>query len=96
LREKLITAYADAIGGSARTNPIVMSDITRVVDLTLAASHQRAELAAGRAKIADVVKLEGTLARAMKRLNLPPPGAAAAPGPSLAEYLASHTEADDT
>jgi hypothetical protein len=75
-RQEMIAAYLQALGGAV--GPIVMSDITRIVDLTLAASHQRAELAAGRAKLADVVKLEGTLARAMKRLNLPAPGSAPA------------------
>ena len=96
-RRQLIADYVQRMGGNV--GPIAMSDITRVVDLRLAASHQRAELAAGRAKLADVVKLEGTLARAMMRLNLPAANAAA-PGPSLAEYLAQRVadepEAGDT
>lgn len=75
LRQEMIDSYIAALGGNV--GPIVMQDVIRVADLTLLASHQRAELAGGRAKIADVVKLEGTLARAMKRLNLPEPNAAA-------------------
>jgi hypothetical protein len=97
-RQQLVAAYVEALGGKAHVTAIQLQDVTRVVDLTELASRQRAELAAGRAKIADVVKLEGTLARALKRLNLPPK--AAAPVPSLDEYLAQRTtdepEAGDT
>jgi hypothetical protein len=86
MRQKLITAYVAEFGGNV--GPIVMQDVIRIVDLTLAASHQRAELAAGRAKLADVVKLEGTLARAMKRLNLPAPNAAAPSDADWQKFLA--------
>jgi hypothetical protein len=72
LRQEMIDSYIAALGGNV--GPIVMQDVIRVADLTLLASHQRAELAGGRAKIADVVKLEGTLARAVRRLNLPESG----------------------
>jgi hypothetical protein len=98
-RQQLVTACVEALGGKARITAIQMTDIERVVDLIALAKTARAALAGGRAKVADVVKLEGTLARAMKRLNLPAPNAAA-PVPTLAEYLAQRTtdepEAGDT
>jgi hypothetical protein len=86
-RQALVDGCIKALGGADRVNAIQMEDICRVVDLMMLARHQRAELAGGRAKLADVVKLEGTLARAMKRLNLPEPNAAV---PTLSQYLAAH------
>ena len=76
MREKLITAYADAIGGSAR-NPIVMQDIERAADLVMLAREMRASVRQGTAKISDLTRLEGAADRAVRRLNLPAPNAAA-------------------
>jgi hypothetical protein len=90
-RQQLVADCISRLGGKERVSPLQMQAITQVVDLTLLASHQRAELGKGRAKVADVVKLEGTLARALKRLALPPPGAA--PVQTLQDYIAQHEAA---
>jgi hypothetical protein len=84
LRQKLIDGYVQALGG--RVSPIVMQDITRAAELVLLAKTARAELAAGKTTINDVVKLEGASDRAIRRLGIKP-GAAAAPVQTLADYL---------
>jgi hypothetical protein len=87
LRKEMIAAYVDALGGSARVNPIQLQDVARCVDLVMLAQTARAELAAGRTTINDLVKLEGAADRAVRRLNLPAPGSAA-PVQSITEYWA--------
>jgi hypothetical protein len=74
LRQQMVASYTAALGG--RVNPIVMQDVERVADLMMLAKAARADLLAGKATINDVVKLEGTLGRALKRLNLPASGSA--------------------
>jgi hypothetical protein len=76
LRQGMVAGYVQALGG--RVSPIVMQDITRAVDLVMLAMTARAELAAGKTTINDVVKLEGAADRAVRRLNLPTRGSAAA------------------
>ncbi|SIO50107.1 hypothetical protein SAMN05443247_06634 [Bradyrhizobium erythrophlei] len=77
MREKLIAAYVDALGGSARVGPIVMQDIERAVDLVLLAREMRTSVRQGSAKVSDLTRLEGAADRAVRRLNLPAPGSAA-------------------
>jgi hypothetical protein len=77
MREKLIAAYVEALGGSDRVGPIVMQDIERAVDLVLLAREMRASVRQGSAKVSDLTRLEGAADRAVRRLNLPAPNAAA-------------------
>ena len=94
-RQQLVKAYVDTLGGSARVGPIVMQDVERAADLVLLARDMRAAVRQGTAKVSDLTRLEGAADRAVRRLNLPPPKAAAAVQ-TLQDYLASHTEAGDT
>ena len=90
MRGQLVNAYVRALGGRARVTAIQLQDVERAVDLVLLAKTARAELAAGKTTINDVVKLEGASDRAVRRLNLPPPGSAAAPGDEAwRKFLAS-------
>jgi hypothetical protein len=78
LRKQMIADFVAKAGGNdRRVSPIVMQNITRAVDLMMLASTARADLAAGKTTINDVVKLEGAADRAVRRLNLRPPNAAA-------------------
>jgi hypothetical protein len=86
MREKLIAAYVDALGGADRVNLIVMQDIERVVGLTLLAAQLRDEVHLGRGKVRELTSVEATLGKALRRLNLPAAGAA--PARTLADYLA--------
>jgi hypothetical protein len=74
----MVAAYVAALGAGVRSNPIVMTDIERCADLIMLAKTARAGLAAGKTTIDDVVKLENAADRAVRRLGLPAPGAAAA------------------
>ena len=87
-RQKLVAAYVAALGGSGRISPIQLQDVERCVDMVLLAKTARAELAAGKTTVNDVVKLENAADRAVRRLNLPAPKAAA-PGLTFADFLAS-------
>jgi hypothetical protein len=77
MREKLIAAYVEALGGSARVGPIVMQDIERAVDLVMLSREMRASVRQGAAKVSDLTRLEGAADRAVRRLNLPAPNTAA-------------------
>jgi hypothetical protein len=90
MREKLIAAYVDALGGSDRISPIQLQDVERCVDMVMLARTARADLAAGRATINNVVKLENAADRAVRRLNLPAPDARA-PVSSLYDHAARRT-----
>jgi hypothetical protein len=92
MREKLIADCTAKLGGNV--GPLVLADIERVVDLIELTRMARADLLAGRAKLADVVKLEGTLGRALKRLGLPDPNAAVPTDDAWRKFLASHQHAD--
>jgi hypothetical protein len=70
LRQEMIDGYVQALGG--RVSPIVMQDITRAAELVMLARTARAELAAGKTTINDVVKLEGASDRAIRRLGIKP------------------------
>jgi hypothetical protein len=96
-RQQLVAAYVEALGGKARVTAIVMQNVTRAVDLIMLANTARADLAAGKTTINDVVKLEGAADRAVRRLNLPAPGPSkvskygkAEPVPTLQDYFANH------
>ncbi len=95
-RQLLVDGYTAALGASARSNPIVMTDIERAADLVLLALNMRRRALRGDAtvKIDDLTRLEGAADRAVRRLNLPPPGSAA-PVKTLADYLADRQAAPD-
>jgi hypothetical protein len=94
MRGQLVNAYVRALGGRARVTAIQLQDVERAVDLVLLAKTARAELAAGKATVNDVVKLENSADRAVRRLNLPPPSAA--PVQTLQDYLgASDNRAEE-
>jgi hypothetical protein len=88
----MIAAYVEALGGPDRVNPIQMTDIERAVDLTLIASEMRAAVRLGTAKVSQLTTLEGHADRARRRLNIPPPNAAAAPTHLLDDYLAARSD----
>jgi hypothetical protein len=55
-----------------------MEDVHRCVDLVMLALDTRAKALRGdKVAITDLVRLEGAADRAVRRLNLPPPNAAA-------------------
>jgi hypothetical protein len=87
MRETLVRAYADQLGGLDRIGPILMTDIERAVDMLLLAQAARAKLAAGRTSITEVCRLEGHADRAVRRLALSPPRTHSL-APSLRDYLA--------
>jgi hypothetical protein len=87
-RQKMVAAYVAALGGSGRISPIQLQDIERCVDLVMLASTARAELAAGKTTINDVVKLGGAADRAVRRLNLPAPGRATPGDDAWQKFLA--------
>ena len=103
MREKLITAYVDALGAGARDNPIVMEDIHRAADLVLLAREARHGVRQGTVKLADMTRLEGAADRAVRRLNLPEPGRSktaqrygrAEPVPTLQDYFANQQGEDE-
>jgi hypothetical protein len=90
----LMDSYIAALGDGVRSNPIVMEDVERAADLVILAAEMRLAVREGRAKVSDLTRLEGASDRATRRLNLPPGGAAAAPVPSLADYLAGRSSDD--
>jgi hypothetical protein len=102
-RKEMIAAYVSALGGSARVSPIQLQDVTRAVDLVMLARTARAELAAGKTTINDLVKLEGAADRAVRRLALPAPGRSKSaikygrpePVPTLTDYLAGQHGKDE-
>jgi hypothetical protein len=71
-RQELIAAYIQALGGADRVSPIVMQNITRAAELAMLANTARADLAAGKTTIGDVVLLEGASDRAIRRLGIKP------------------------
>lgn len=87
-KPQMIAAYVEALGGADRVNPILMIDIERAAELVLLAREMRQSVRQGAAKVADLTRLEGAADRAVRRLNLPPPNAAA-PVPTLQDYVAS-------
>ena len=101
IREKLIADYVAKLGGNV--GPIAMTDVERCADMVLLAQTARAKLAAGRATINDVVKLENAADRAVRRLNLPEPGPSkisrrygkADPVPTLQDYFANQQGEDE-
>jgi hypothetical protein len=72
LRQQMIDGYVQALGGASRISPIVMQNITRAVDLAMLAATARADLAAGRTTVGNVVLLENATDRATRRLGIKP------------------------
>jgi hypothetical protein len=78
-RKDLIDSYIAALGGPDRVTAIQVQDAERAADMTALALNMRRRALRGDAtvKIADLTRLEGASDRARRRLNLPPPNAAA-------------------
>ena len=94
-RRELIDGYVQALGGADRVSAIQMEDVHRCVDLVMLALDTRARALRGdKVAITDLVRLEGAADRAVPRLNLPAPNAAA-PVPTLQDYLASRYPATE-
>lgn len=93
-RRQMVAAYVEALGGKARVTAIQMEDVERAVDLVLLARDMRAAVRQGSAKVSDLTRLEGASDRAIRRLGIKP-GAAAAPVPTLADYLAGRSSDGD-
>jgi hypothetical protein len=86
-RQEMVAGYIAALGGADRISPIQMADIERAADLVMLARDMRAAVRAGTARVSHLTTLESTADRAVRRLNLPPPGSAA---PTISQYLAAH------
>jgi hypothetical protein len=94
-RNDLIDAYVAALGGPDRVSAITRQDCERAADMAILALNLRRRALRGDASVAisDLTRVEGCADRAVRRLNLPPPNAAA-PVPTLADYLAGQHEED--
>jgi hypothetical protein len=81
------------LGGDAKLTEGQRTDVKKAAELTALAEAMRAlalqEGPGGAGAISAMVRLESACDRAIRRLGLPPPGAAAAPTPTIAEYWAS-------
>src|SRR5450755_2547441 len=73
-RRQMVADCIAALGGEARMTAMRLQDIDRAVDLVLLTRSARADLAAGKTTVTNVVKLENAADRAVRRLNLPAPG----------------------
>jgi hypothetical protein len=88
-RKQLVAGYIQALGGRSRITAIMLEDIHRAADLVLLAREMRAAVRQGSAKVSDLTRLEGAADRAVRRLNLPPPNAAA-PVMGIQDIVARH------
>jgi hypothetical protein len=92
-RQQLVAGYVQVLGGADRISSLQMAEVMRAVDMTLLAEGMRAKALRGEPiDIGDMIRLEGAVSRVIRSLNLPPPGAAAAPGDATVwrQFLASH------
>jgi hypothetical protein len=94
-RRELIAAYSKALGGDRALTDGQRVDIRKAAELVALAEDARAlalqEGPGGAGALSAMVRLESASARAVRALRLPPPNAAA-PVPTLAEYLAGRGE----
>jgi hypothetical protein len=81
----LYRSYLRAMGDP--TDAVAQANVLAAAELKAAAETARADLLAGKTTIGDVVLLENAADRAVRRLDLKPPGSAA---PTLSHYLAAH------
>jgi hypothetical protein len=98
-RRELIKAFSDDLGGDARLSETQRADVRRVAELMALSESMRASVmqedgAGGPGALEVLIKLEGTLARAMKRLNLPKPDAAAPGDEAWRKFLADQHGGD--
>jgi hypothetical protein len=93
-RRELVASFVEALGG--RVSAVQKVEIERCASLLILAEDMRAKAFRGEnVSISDLSRLEGTCLRALQRLNLPASGAASAPVPTLADYLASKQAATE-
>ena len=97
-RRELIAAYSEALGGDRALSEGQRVDIRKAAELVALAEDCRAlamqQGPGGAGAISAMVRLESASVRAVRALRLPP-GAAAAPGQTFADYLASQHAADN-
>jgi hypothetical protein len=91
MREKLIAAYVEALGGNV--GPIVLANVERAADLEMLAREMRDAVRRGVAKVSDMTRLEGAADRAVRRLGLPAAKAAAPMG--LHDIVARHADREE-
>src|SRR2546426_10081435 len=88
-RRELIDGYVARLGGADRISQIQMTEVMRVVDMTLLAEGMRAKALRGEAiDIGDMGRLEGAVSRVIRSLNLPSPNPAGPMG--LHDIVARH------
>jgi hypothetical protein len=80
----LYRSYLRAMGDP--TDAVAQANVLAAAELKAAAEIARADLLAGKTTIGDVVLLENTADRAVRRLDLRPPGSAA-PGLTLHDVM---------
>jgi hypothetical protein len=94
-QRELVASYVHALGGCGRVSAMQMLEIERVAGLGLLASEMRAKALRGEAvEITDLTRLEGTLDRAVRKLNLPAPGGAV-PVMTLEDHVAANYATGD-
>jgi hypothetical protein len=94
LRKELIDDFVAKLGGSDRVTTIQLRDVERAADLEMLSATARAAALRGEESLGNVTRLEIQAAKAVRRLNLPAPKAAAAPVQTLADLIASHQHAE--
>jgi hypothetical protein len=92
-RQKLTADFITAMGGADRITPLQRIEAERCASLTILLEQMRTRALSGEpVDPADLSRMESTWDRAVRRLNLPPPGSAA-PVQTLQDYLASLEQA---
>jgi hypothetical protein len=85
-RRELVASFVEALGG--RISPVQRVEVERCASLLILAEDMRAKAFRGEnVSISDLSRLEGTCLRALQRLNLPAPNAAA-PVSSIHDHVA--------
>jgi hypothetical protein len=89
-RQDLIDGYIAALGGPDRVTAIQRQDAERAADMTALALNMRRRALCGDTTVAitDLTRLEGAADRAVRRLCLPAPNAAAPGDDAWRKFLA--------
>jgi hypothetical protein len=90
-RRQLIATYSSALGGDAALTEGQRIDIRKAAELVALGEAMRAlvmqEGTANAGAISAMVRLESTASRAVRALNIPPPGGRGTSSPSSIEDL---------
>jgi hypothetical protein len=102
LRQRMVAAYVQALGGSDRVSEIVRRDVVRAVDLEILAATARAAALLGKESLGTAMRVEIQASKAIRRLNLPAPRSKsslrygrAEPVETLADYFAGQHGEDE-